>query len=1076
MIRRTAILLIEIAAFAFGGLLLLAALLVWRSAQGPINVDFLTPYVEDAAADGPYGMDFGGTEARWQGLDSPLLLIVKDVTVFEREGRGGARRAVVQFPEVRVGLSWRSLLQRQLVARDLVLVNPRLWARRKADGSFGFGFGGEAPMDEGQEAATGDALARLVELLANSPDEGGRSALTRIELTDGRVVVSDEKAQRVWRGEKVAATITRQITSVASVFELSLAVSSVGPLGLVRGSFTHSLADGTTDVQLVLDGIDTTKLADVFLERQDLPSIDVPLRGVVAARLAPDLGLVDATFDISAEAGAITAEELFLRPVDFDTLGIAGYFDVAAQRLDVRALTVQAGAFGAILSGSVTQEDDYWDVLASLAATDLPVDSLERYWPRNLERQVRNWVVAKTHGGTIGAFDAAGQMRIKSDGTWERELISLDGRFSAEGLNLTPLHGLPPVRGLKGTATFNGSRMDFTVPEGYSLDAQLSQGRVAITGLGTPVPEVDIEFVAAGSMATGLSYLNLPRLRLIDKLGFDPAGSDGRLAGRVRLRLPIRPDNRLDDISAIAAVNIRDGIFQLNENWRLTGMSATLSVDQSSVNLDGGAVLLDVPIDFSARRLLRSEEEFDTRVEFDATVDADRLENFGIPPIPSLFGPISISVAFREGGDRQIVDMQADLSEAGLAIPQIEWAKPVGEPALITSTTQLTGWIPQSVPAFTFEGAGLILNGAAAFEPNGDSGTTELASLDVERFQLRDNDLSGTVVRRESGEGWQADIGGRSLSLRPLVRRLVGGGPSAAQPPDDRQLTDQPVLVDARIDEVVLDDGRSLSNVHGNFAHDGTDWTAISLEGIADDRERASQSAITVRFARDPVADRNLWVSATDFGTVLNALNVTDQIYGGELALTARLDLQEEEASSPSEASRPAMLGDVVMTSYRVVRAPAMAQLLVALSLNSLQGELEAQGIEFNGLEANFIFDQGVLTISDGETGGSGLGLTLEGTLDTRQAEFDMFGTIVPLRGINRLLNQVPVLGELLGGKDEGLFAFTYKIKGPVSSPEASVNPLSVLAPGALRELFRITPAPATDGGPPGRESQGETD
>jgi len=137
-----------------------------------------------------------------------------------------------------------------------------------------------------------------------------------------------------------------------------------------------------------------------------------------------------------------------------------------------------------------------------------------------------------------------------------------------------------------------------------------------------------------------------------------------------------------------------------------------------------------------------------------------------------------------------------------------------------------------------------------------------------------------------------------------------------------------------------------------------------------------------------------------------------------------------------------------------------MAQLLVALSLNGLRGSLDDEGILFNGLEAEFTFDNGVLTVANGETGGSGLGLTLEGTLDTNESFIDMDGTIVPIRGINRLLNQVPVLGELLGGKDEGLFAFTYKVNGPLDDPEASVNPISVLAPGVLREIFRFDATP----------------
>ncbi|MEK6205750.1 MAG: hypothetical protein N2B02_09000, partial [Amylibacter sp.] len=39
--------------------------------------------------------------------------------------------------------------------------------------------------------------------------------------------------------------------------------------------------------------------------------------------------------------------------------------------------------------------------------------------------------------------------------------------------------------------------------------------------------------------------------------------------------------------------------------------------------------------------------------------------------------------------------------------------------------------------------------------------------------------------------------------------------------------------------------------------------------------------------------------------------------------------------------------------------------------------------------------------------------------------------------------------------RGEGLFSFVYKVKGTSEDPIISVNPLSVLAPGVFREIFR---------------------
>ena len=86
-------------------------------------------------------------------------------------------------------------------------------------------------------------------------------------------------------------------------------------------------------------------------------------------------------------------------------------------------------------------------------------------------------------------------------------------------------------------------------------------------------------------------------------------------------------------------------------------------------------------------------------------------------------------------------------------------------------------------------------------------------------------------------------------------------------------------------------------------------------------------------------------------------------------------------------------------------------------------------------------------------------------------------GTIVPFTTVNRLLGIIPLLGDLLvGGEGQGLFAATYRVKGPTDNLDVGVNPLAVLAPGFLRNLFFL-PQPAGEDMPkevkPGRATGG---
>jgi hypothetical protein len=65
-------------------------------------------------------------------------------------------------------------------------------------------------------------------------------------------------------------------------------------------------------------------------------------------------------------------------------------------------------------------------------------------------------------------------------------------------------------------------------------------------------------------------------------------------------------------------------------------------------------------------------------------------------------------------------------------------------------------------------------------------------------------------------------------------------------------------------------------------------------------------------------------------------------------------------------------------------------------------------------------------------------------------------GTFVPFYGLNNMfgLGQIPLVGMLLGGSNEGLVGITYEAVGPPSAPRISVNPVSAIAPGLLRKFI----------------------
>jgi hypothetical protein len=81
-------------------------------------------------------------------------------------------------------------------------------------------------------------------------------------------------------------------------------------------------------------------------------------------------------------------------------------------------------------------------------------------------------------------------------------------------------------------------------------------------------------------------------------------------------------------------------------------------------------------------------------------------------------------------------------------------------------------------------------------------------------------------------------------------------------------------------------------------------------------------------------------------------------------------------------------------------------------------------------------------------------------------------GSLVPVYGLNSIISNVPLLGDLLASKKgEGILGVTYSMSGPTDNPAISVNPLSMLAPGILRRLFEGK-MPSAANAPTNQEAQ----
>ncbi|MBI2962828.1 MAG: hypothetical protein HYY35_03675 [Deltaproteobacteria bacterium] len=331
-------------------------------------------------------------------------------------------------------------------------------------------------------------------------------------------------------------------------------------------------------------------------------------------------------------------------------------------------------------------------------------------------------------------------------------------------------------------------------------------------------------------------------------------------------------------------------------------------------------------------------------------------------------------------------------------------------------------------------GADAEAEGSASFESG------QLQSLSLKRLKLGRSELGASVVRRER-DGFRASLAGERLDLEPWLERLRSGSGAATRIGFAYDL-------DFRFARVLAAAGFELADASGTVQGDGGGIRRAAAAGrLAPDGE--------IKLELAPVeGGRRLGLSSDRGGETLKALGLYDGAVGGRLILRATID----DAQPPTRAHGEIELGD-----FRVLRAPVLAQILSLGSFEGIAGMLDRDGIPFTRVRVPFLWSERTVQIHDARAAGA-IGLTADGEIERASRRVELHGDIIPADTLNSALGNVPLVGSwIAGGEGAGLFGIEYRVSGLVERPEVRVNPLTALAPGALRKMFGALFAPAAE-------------
>ena len=1016
--RSTARISLQVIGALFAVFAVLFGLGAWRLSSGPLSLGFLSPYVEEAlqAEDSAYRIEFEDTVLFWADWNQPLEVRVTDVLIADTDGA-----PLAQVPAASLGLSGAALLRGVIAPTTFALHGLSLALVRGTDGQLQLAGG-----DDGIGAEDGAADALVADLL-DPPREKDHplARLKRVSLRDASLVLHDEITGRTWTAPRADLTLDMDDAAIVGRLSLDLQLQDVETRLDVQ--LFHHRESKMGSAAVAFSGLDPAGLAPLAPEFEDIAGLRVPLSGTLSLDLAPGGVFTGAVFEIAGGAGEISMPAVFPEPVSVRRLAAAGSIDDTLSRLVLDSFVLDTDRPSFSLDGEIWESDAGIGVRGRFQARNMPFDSLGNYWPETLLARAYKWVVANVADGVITHFDAALDIEPGALESGRFSPTSATGTLTFEDTSIHYLRPMPAVAGVDGTGRFVGNVFELTMSGGNVAGIAASSGTARLRDIYEEDPYMSVMVEAEGSVTDALALLDHPRLALLSKAGVEIAQTDGAAHTLFALDLPLDTSIGAEQIDLTAVARVRDArMGEIAGVVDMTEGTLRLGVNNAGMDLRGTAKLQGMPATISWQEHFGADAPFVRRYDVSMAVTPEGQAALGLDLVPYVQGSLALdgSITDPGGNEPRHASFLLDAREAQLEIADLFWSKPAGEPATVRVLADILLDGPVELTRVALETETLNAHGKATIVR--EEGAAR--EITIERLRYGATDIAGRVETDDAVT--RVSLQGPSLDARLHLDRLMEEDTSESGP----------IVLDLDIERILTAGHQQLTNVRAHLEADADGRHVGFVNGML-------ATGAPFHLSLEPRAgQRLLTVRSSDAGEVARTFDIYDNAVGGDLLMEAVL--HDDQPNEP-------ITGTVRIEDYRVINAPTLARLLSIASLTGIVDALRGEGISFSEFMLPFSIEDDLLTVREARTSGFAIGVNAEGRVNLETDQVDISGTIVPAYSLNTLIGIVPVLGDLLtGGEGEGIFAATYRIGGTTAEPSVTVNPLSALAPGILRDLF----------------------
>jgi len=1044
----------------FGLLLITSVLLLWRLSVSPFQLNKLTPSIQRVVSGlpGDFAIRIQGIELTWDKQENALRLRATQVALIANSGV-----RIVEAPAVNISISISALMNRVVALSAIEIEGVSIHLVRNKDGSLQLGkkanddaTGTSKPGKAGGFHDLTEVLANTFAVLESSPDpQHPLSYLKSIDL-EGDLTAEDHKLDMEFLFNDIDFAFKGQTNGIAG--DLSLSID--GPETLRGIGLDISLTAKGNDIvaDVSVSDVLLSKLSGLAAGLEPLGGIDLVLKGTLSGNMTLPDTVHSLELDIGSDAGTITLERFIPKPLDIRTLRLKAKADPAGGRLELSQLSLSLGDSDSggpdlQLNGVANKLDSVINVAAQASLKELAIDDLAEYWPAGLVPGTRTWLTENLKTGTVDEVSLGINMDLPSGDGGAFALKKLEGAVAYSNLSVFYFRPLPPATGVTGSGSFNQQGFDLSIETGLVEGITVKTGRVQITGLDVNTVALDVKTSLDGKVSDALAILESPPFGLDKVLGFGSSEAGGHLTAEFGISLPLKSGlvpgeidyhvaARLEQASVqniYKDISLENGTLEIDDDFRHLGIKGTLDLAGIPITLDW-----DSERDESGK--------LTTNINAKATeVKAADINRLGYPVDEYFSGSFAAELDTKIGGGGVIdISISTDLGKSDLSIPPVHWNKPAGVEGTASARINISKTKQWDIRDFSIEAGTLSADGGADYDPLSSMLTIGLDSVSLGQTFIKDLD-----VAFEPEQATQISLKGGQLDLEPVLTA------DSSQGKEVSTATPMALRLDIdRLEKVLFSQDRFLTDVSAGLEHGNDGWQSIQITGnnpfsVEDNMQSLSKKNTTqlkpgeFSFNFGPLLNGNypLSIKVQNLGSFLATTFDNHVLTGGELVI---------EGESSATLFHAPLNSNLKLDEFRLVDAPIAAQVLTFGSLRQTLNTLKSEGLIINSFYGDLSLSGNTLSSNLLRAHGGTMGATIKGEITLDLLSLDLRGSVIPLDDISNFMGKVPVLKHVLvADEGQGIVALDYAVKGSFENPDITVNPGSLLTPGALRDIFK---------------------